>query len=53
LENPEAGKVPEKLGKSGIFPENPERLASLSLSDILLLIEDLFLESLSFSIAYI
>ena len=27
--NPEAGKNPEKLQKSGIFPENPEHLASL------------------------
>jgi len=27
--NPEAGRDPEKLVKSGIFPENPEDLATL------------------------
>jgi hypothetical protein len=26
---PEAGRDPEKLAKSGIFPENPEDLATL------------------------
>jgi len=30
--NPEAGKKPEKLAKSGIFPGNPEDLATLVLT---------------------
>ena len=33
--NPEAGKNPEKLQKSGIFPENPEHLASLTVMPLI------------------
>ena len=34
--NPEAGRDPEKLAKYGIFPENPEDLATLELMHIII-----------------